>query len=207
MKKDKKTLNIVAILDKSASMSSAINHTVNSFNEFINSQKNSLKHKTNVRVSLILFDHNYKEVYIDKPLSEVKTLTTEEYVDTGMGMTALFDAIGKTINAIKGNNTIVFIETDGEENSSAEFTGDVVKNLISSKKVMGWEFIFVGSDLSKSDTINMAKTFGITPDKVMNISKTSIGYNTRATAFSAATMSYADTGIVGDVSQAGDIKQ
>jgi uncharacterized protein YegL len=70
-------------------------------------------------------------------------MTNKEYI--AQGMTALLDAMGKTINDIglKLHNTIenerpgkviFFIITDGEENASVEFTSDKIKEMVELQK-------------------------------------------------------------------------
>lgn len=200
-------LNIVAILDKSGSMAGSEEHTVSSYNEFIQSQKSSLKHETDARVSLVLFDDGYQTLYESEDLSKVPELTVNQYKGERMGMTALYDAIGKAVNQTKGK-AIVFIETDGHENSSKEFTGEKIKELIASKKSEGWEFVFVGSDLSKAESVDIARNFGLDANRVFSVSKTTQGYDSRTRAFAAATASYvAGMSLDAALEDAGDIKE
>ena len=61
------------------------------------------------------------------------------------GSTSLYDAIGRTINTIadelnslkkkdRPNKILVAIVTDGYENTSSEYTADMVKKLIKEKE-------------------------------------------------------------------------
>jgi hypothetical protein len=81
---------IAIILDRSGSMSSVRESTVAGFNEFIRSQRAL---PGDVTVKLVQFDDQY-EVVFDKPLADVPELTQDLFVPRGM--TALFDAQGKT---------------------------------------------------------------------------------------------------------------
>jgi len=62
-------------------------------------------------------------------------------------MTALYDAVGKTITPMMDKDKVVlFIHTDGLENSSKEFTSDAVKALIKQKEDK-WDIQFVGAGI------------------------------------------------------------
>ena len=59
MKKEKK-LDVVFILDKSGSMSGSEEHTISSFNEYLEKNK---KNKYTTLVSTVLFSDNYEYLY------------------------------------------------------------------------------------------------------------------------------------------------
>jgi len=42
---------------------------------------------------------------------------------------------------------LVTIITDGEENSSKEFTGQMIKKMIDELKALGWVFTFIGANI------------------------------------------------------------
>ena len=56
------------------------------------------------------------------------------------------------------------ITTDGMENASRKYTSDEVKKLISQKKELGWEFLFLGANI---DAVETAKHFGIEEDRAV----------------------------------------
>ena len=90
-------------------------------------------------------------------IGDVPLLTTKTYVPRGS--TALFDAIGRTINEVKSrisrtedqrtipDNVIVAILTDGEENASTEFnlsqTESMIKKQIEQDQ---WNFVYLSAD-------------------------------------------------------------
>lgn len=90
-------MDLVFILDKSGSMWDIEEDTIGGFNSFIEKEKENNK---NTRVTLVLFDDEYKILYTRKPIDEVKQLTNKEYC-TG-GCTALLDAVGRTIVSLDG---------------------------------------------------------------------------------------------------------
>ena len=94
-------------------------------------------------------------------------------------MTALFDAIGKTINIIgkklsdlkeeeRPEKVVFVILTDGQENSSLEYRFEVISDMIKHQtEKYNWTFVFLGSELSAVDqAINM----GISSSNTLNYS-------------------------------------
>ncbi len=147
------------ILDRSGSMASIQKPTVDSFNEQIGTLKRLQEEFPQQKyiVSLIIFDDVIETVIDNKPVSEVPLLSVDTYIPRGT--TALYDAIGKTIQETKTNigkllteqveetECLVVVLTDGQENASKEFTSDTVRTLISevdAKK--NWSLMFIGSD-------------------------------------------------------------
>lgn len=183
-------LHIVSILDRSGSMGAAQFEVIGAYNSFIEEQKKITK-ENNVKttVSLILFDDKYQEVYTKIDINDVPVLDNKVYYTRGM--TALYDAIGKAINTFEGKKKVIFfIETDGYENASHEFTANTLKELVEKKKSDGWDFNFVGADLSKAATVAIASQFGISASKTMAFDKSANGYSSRNAMFSAATSAY-----------------
>ena len=159
---------IVYILDRSGSMSGLEKDTIGGYNSFLEKQK---KEDGDAIVTTILFDDKYDMVHDRVDIKKVKPLTNKEYY--ARGMTALLDAIGRTINYIDSRHkhalesevpakTIVVITTDGYENASREFDSGKVKAMIETqKKELGWEFLFIGANI---DAVETAKDFGITQE-------------------------------------------
>ncbi|MBP5244435.1 MAG: VWA domain-containing protein, partial [Succinivibrio sp.] len=92
----------------------------------------------------------------------------------------LLDCVGMTIDKVAGyyavndkkNKVIFAIITDGKENSSREYTKQIVKKLIEDKKEAGWEFIFLGANI---DAVSEAGAIGITSDRVVQYKATAKG--------------------------------
>jgi uncharacterized protein YegL len=143
----KQRVLVNVILDKSGSMASKLNDVIEGFNAYINGL--SKEDKVDYLFSLTLFDTMvaYRDVAI--PLGSVRKLDTQTYVPGGN--TALNDAIGITVRKVEGDKpqvdkVITVIMTDGEENSSREWTHDAVKSLIEQKEKEGvWTFVFLGA--------------------------------------------------------------
>lgn len=181
-------LHIVSILDRSGSMSGTETEVIGAYNAFIKEQRDlANKNNYSATATLILFDDKYEQVYIKLDINKVPILDYKTYYTRGM--TALYDAVGKTINEFTGKKKVqFFIETDGFENCSKEFDSNTVKNLI--KQHDKWDFNFVGADLSKAETNSLANSLGIALNKTIAFSKSATGYATRNATFVAATSAY-----------------
>jgi len=162
---------IVFILDKSGSMSSMGNEPVDGYNKFIDEQRDPSLGEANV--TFVLFDDEVETVYNGVKISEVEKLSMERYIGTGMGMTSLYDTIGKTFTEVgkrlsntpeseRASKVIVCILTDGQENSSKEFTLSTIKNMIKEQtEKYSWKIQFMGTTLG---AIESAKNIGLAPD-------------------------------------------
>ena len=143
----KQRVLVNVILDKSGSMASKLNDVIEGFNAYIDGL--AQEDKVDYLFSLTLFDTMvaYRDVAI--PLASVQKLNHVLYVPGGN--TALNDAIGITVRKVEGDRPqvdkiITVIMTDGEENSSREWTHDAVKSLIDQKEREGiWTFVFLGA--------------------------------------------------------------
>ena len=163
MKKEKK-LDVVFILDKSGSMSGSEEHTISSYNEYLTKNKKNT-YKTNI--TTCLFSGQFSYLYKSTDIKKTKKLTNKEYYVEGC--TALYDAVGSTINYIDSIDTdkVMFvIITDGYENASREFDNKKIKNMI--KKHDKWEFIFVGADI---DSYAVGNSIGIKKDRIASYKK------------------------------------
>ena len=103
----------------------------------------------------------------------MKNLTELVFILDKSGSTALLDAIGLTIQKLvsvqkntaeeyRAENVMFVIITDGEENSSREFSAERVKKMIETEKKYGWEFVFLGANI---DAVETASHFGISADR------------------------------------------
>ena len=92
------------------------------------------------------------------------------------GMTALYDAIGTSIDYQKNistNNVICVILTDGLENSSHIYKLTEIKQLISDmEKEHNWQFIYLGAN---QDSFSVGSGLGINKGVTQNYDYTSGG--------------------------------
>ena len=185
--------SVICILDRSGSMGHLVDDTIGGYNSFIEQQKDT---EEEILVTLVLFNHEYKQVFWRVPIINVPKLTREVY--TIGGATALNDAVGKAINQPNENledgiKHLVFIITDGYENSSKEYTTEMIKRLVESRKEKGWEFVFLGANI---DSFAVGSQYGITYID-------SYGANSRGTSQVYQTLSY----VTDSVSKSGVINE
>lgn len=148
-KKQPTNARIFFILDRSGSMGRIADETIGGFNAFVESQKNLPGKAT---LSLVQFDHEYSVVHNNQPIESIPALDKSTFQPRGM--TALYDAVGMTISKFKDDNpkdtkTIVAILTDGQENSSKEYSYGRIQELI--KEVEGehnWDVLFIGANMN-----------------------------------------------------------
>lgn len=126
-------------------------------------------------ITTVLFSDGYRLLHDRADIASVEALTEEEY-RVG-GSTALLDAIGKTIHKVgltrknlparsRAEKVMFVIITDGEENSSRQYTASEVRHMIERQKERyGREFIFLGANI---DAVQTAGRFGIKADRAVN---------------------------------------
>ncbi|WP_269522419.1 vWA domain-containing protein [Coraliomargarita parva] len=149
---------IAFILDRSGSMQSMAQEAIGGFNAFIEEQK---KEPGDVRLSLVLFDHEYQPTVTDMPIQEMPPLTAEDYQPRGT--TALLDAMGRTIDdlgktlaalpeAERPGGVIVVTLTDGLENASQDYSSAMVAQKVKHQQAKyGWQFLFLGANLEAAE--------------------------------------------------------
>lgn len=163
---------LVFILDKSGSMGGLESDTIGGYNSMLEKQKTV---EGECHITTVLFDNNYELLHDRINIQAVSPITEKEYFVGGS--TALLDAIGRTIHKIgnaqkytsddyRAEKVMFVIITDGEENSSREYSADKVKAQIERQKVkFGWEFVFLGANI---DAVETAGRFGISADRAQN---------------------------------------
>ncbi|EAU01053.1 vWA domain-containing protein [Campylobacter curvus] len=169
-------LEMVLILDKSGSMSGLEDDTIGGFNSMIDKQKDL---NITTKVTTVLFDTKFNVIHDREDIKNVQKLTSNEY--RAGGNTALLDAIGSTINKIENvsgiydkNSRVLFvIITDGQENSSKEYTKAQIKKMISAKQSKhDWEFVFLGANI---DAVTEAESLGIKGSNAVKYKNSSEG--------------------------------
>ena len=162
---------IVFILDRSGSMSGLEADTIGGFNSLIKKQR---KEAGEAVVSTVLFDDTCEVLHDRVPMDKVQAMTEDTYFVRGC--TALLDAVGGAIHHIgnihkyardedRPEHTIFVITTDGQENSSREYSYDKIKKSITKQQEKyGWEFIFLGANM---DAIGEAGKLGIRSDRAV----------------------------------------
>lgn len=157
--------DISIVLDRSGSMESVRTDTIGGFNTFLKTQKECPGEAT---LTLVQFDDQYEFVHQGKNIQDVPNLTAETFVPRGM--TALLDAISRTINATgerlsllsedaRPSKVIFVILTDGMENKSVEFTKAKINEMIKHQtEAYQWDFVYLGAN---QDAIQEGMNIGI----------------------------------------------
>lgn len=177
MKADYTDISIV--LDRSGSMDSIRQDTIGSFNTFLRDQKTVPGQAT---ITLVQFDDRYETVYRAINLNDAPELTLQTYVPRGS--TGLLDAIGRTIDetgqrlaampeAERPENVIFVILTDGEENSSHQYSPERINEMICHQRdVYSWQFVFLGAN---QDAIMTASQLGIASGQALTFAASPAG--------------------------------
>lgn len=186
-----KPFHIVCVLDNSGSMAGSQEKAVTSYNEFVSSFKEKQAHQT-CYVSLYFFNTELQVVYERVDINEVQPLQSKDFVVGGM--TALHDAIGITINKFLSEDNVFFVvDTDGYENSSKEYKPEGIRSLIESQTNAGWDFTFLGADLSKEETATISSHLGFNASASATFSKDVAGYTARTMYMANKLDAYATT--------------
>ena len=195
-------VQIICILDRSGSMKNLAGDTIGGYNSFIEKQR---KEEGSAEVTTVLFDDQYDKIVDAMDLQDVPELTSKEYY--ARGMTALLDAVGRTIMDTAGRmekegicpekrRVIFFIMTDGQENDSKEYDRASVKAMIeTATKEYNWNFIFMGANI---DSVSEAASIGIDSKHAVDYDYNGAGIKQSFDRMDAAVSEMRETGTVGD---------
>ena len=185
--------HIICILDSSGSMSSIMSDSIGGFNSFLKEQR-ELPDDATITVALFDSNRNYQLVYDNVDIKKAKDLTSKVWFPRGL--TALYDAIGKTINADKAklarlgaeapSKVLVCVVTDGLENDSVEYQVSDIKKLIKDCEKEDWNFIYLAAN---QDAFDVGRGFGISYNNTHTYVASAAGVaNMSATLDGATTM-------------------
>lgn len=160
-----KRVHNLIIVDESGSMSIIRKQAFTGMNETLQTVRQMQKKYQNQeqRVTLLTFDTGHTTWHYDNaPAQRTKDLSWKAYNPSGG--TPLYDAIGKGISKVNaqvedGDHVLVTIITDGEENSSEEWTLKMIRTMIEKLKKQHWTFTLIGT--ANLDVEAMARSFAI----------------------------------------------
>ena len=152
--KQTKVYNLL-VVDESGSMDVIKQQTINGCNETLQTIKSAQEkypEQTHL-VTLVCFNSNDTRTVLDcAPIAQAKLLNESTYNPNCN--TPLYDALGESltrlrykINQEEDHHVLVTILTDGEENSSKEFTNRMINKMIKELKKAGWTFTFIGANI------------------------------------------------------------
>ncbi len=176
--------HISIVLDRSGSMTSVCDATIEGLNGLINQQKELQKNNPHftATVSLVQFDDYYELNYDFLNLPLVADLNRDTYQPRGS--TALLDAIGRAIKETgarlaalpeneRPSKVLFVIQTDGEENASRKFSKNEIFDMINHQKSnYQWDFMFLGAN---QDAIATAASLGVNSKSTMSYAHSSMG--------------------------------
>lgn len=170
-----KIYNLI-ILDESGSMMSIYNQALSGANETIQTIRSAQASSDDQQqfLTFVTFDSGNRtpvRTIIDTlPIDQVKDLTEDDYRPNGC--TPLYDAMGKSLTALEhkvkdGDQVLVTIITDGMENSSMEFSGAMICEIVKKLRAKGWTFVYIGAN---QDAVEVARQLNI--ENAMNFDTT-----------------------------------
>lgn len=163
--------HLAMLLDRSGSMSQIRSATEEGFNGFVAEQ---LEAEGTATMTLAQFDHDYQEVYVDRPLQQVPRLDLQP-----RGRTALLDSIARLVHDTgtrlaalpeeqRPGTVIVGIMTDGLENASVEHDHAAIKAMIThQEETYQWTFLYLGAN---QDAIEVGAQLGVAAERSMTYS-------------------------------------
>jgi len=158
LSKTDKTPRIIIVLDETGSMCGSKSVTISSYNEWLDSNRSKEEEEENFpRFTLVRFNTD-SELEEHESVKTAPRLSDSNY--NPRNCTALYDAIGKSINSYKDEkDNIMVILTDGDENSSRFFDRVEVKSLLEDyTENHGWIFHYLGAS---TDSWSVGQTIGI----------------------------------------------
>ena len=159
--------DITMVIDRSGSMQSIQSDAEGGINSFIEQQK---QEPGEANVTLVQFDSDYEFVHSGVPIRQVPAFKL-----VPRGSTALLDAVGRAINetgarlaatdeAQRPGLVVFVIVTDGEENSSREFTRDQIRTMVEHQQsAYKWQFTFLAAN---QDAFAAGGSMGIAQDGI-----------------------------------------
>lgn len=147
-------VHVAFVLDASGSMGSVRDATISGVNGFLAEQR---AEPGDAWMSLTLFDTSMDPRFVAWGIADLPDLGSPSNRYSPGGGTALFDAVGVTIAGTDawlannawftdaGGRVLLVVLTDGQENSSKEFSQEKVNDLLKAKQDEGWDVQFLGS--------------------------------------------------------------
>ena len=180
--KVKKIHEVVAIIDRSGSMTGKEEDTIGGINTTLEVLREEEDSDTITNISIKLFDDKEKMLIRSMNLNNVKPLQRKNFVPRGQ--TALLDAIGNTLNyfmtkKIENENSYnicsIYIVTDGFENASKNYTSKKIKRMIAEvEENYNIKLLYLAAN---QDAIFEAGKFGINSSSALNYSENSENIN------------------------------
>jgi uncharacterized protein YegL len=170
---------IACILDRSGSMGNIIDEAIGGLNKFLDDQK---AEDGDANITIALFDDHYDVIYDNVDIQTIPQITRDMY--NPRGMTALYDAIGLTMTSIgkrlaktaeedRPEKVMIVILTDGQENSSCEYSASKIADMIKhQEETYSWAFVYLASNV---DAMATGSAFGMRSINTLSFTSTTEG--------------------------------
>ena len=186
--------HICIVLDRSGSMDSIKDDMIGGLNKLLKDQREAPGKAT---LSLYRFDH---EIELLSNFVDLKLIGSfNKGTLDPRGSTALLDAIGFAINEtgrvlgqtqeqLRPSKVIFLIITDGEENSSKEFSyTEIAEKIKHQTETYKWEFVFLGAN---QNAITTGSKIGIAKANAMTYAPNTNGIESAVHSLSSNVRSY-----------------
>jgi hypothetical protein len=180
------------IQDRSGSMSDVWEETLSGFKTYVTDMQTDQQKDQEIEYifSLTVFDTQIDTPYLGESIAKVDGDKLKKYGPRGS--TALYDAVGKTLQAIDDDKNISFekaiviICTDGQENSSREWSKVALHAAIDERIKRGnWTFTYLGT---QPETWDDATSLGVGVGASATYTAANAGATYATMAFASANM-------------------
>lgn len=161
--------HLVLLIDRSGSMRTIKNDMEGGLKTFLDKQR--LEPGT-CTITAAQFDSEYEILYNRVSIKEINEIKIDPRGSTALidSMARLIGEVGRDLDSIpedeKPDRVLFITVTDGEENSSVEFTNVDLKNLIKEQEEKwNWNFTYIGAN---QDAFSAAARFGGKMSNSMN---------------------------------------
>ena len=183
------------ILDESGSMLDIYDETLKAVNEAFSGIRRNQEEFPEQRhyVSIVTFEGTGMSGVRTRrdrvPVGKIRDFTEKDYQPGGC--TPLLDAMGRSLHDLEcktGENDRIFatVITDGYENSSQEYTGKMIKALVSRLRTKGWTFAYIGAN---QDAVEAASELNI--DNALNFDASPKGMDEMSGRYTRASRRFA----------------
>jgi len=178
------------VIDASGSMNGKQEEVRSGFNEQLEAIQ-SAPDNIETYVTVVEFSTDFRVVCENIPAESVERMTEDDYHPNGM--TALFDAIGKTMNIMEksskeGDSFLLVLITDGYENASVEYKKDSLGALVREKQDKGgWTITCMVANVDVNELIS---AIGLHTNNAAMYVGNAAGTRKAFGGMSAGTMSY-----------------
>jgi hypothetical protein len=179
--------NIAMVLDRSGSMSTCQQETIDSVNLYLKEARADAGLKQ-APFDLVIFDSESIDTIRSGSVQDTKDITVEDFVPRGC--TPLYDAIGRGIDSLDakgGERSVLVVVTDGMENASRKHNHQSIAELIKAKQAAGWLIVFLAAGL---EAARQGIGLGVNAGTVANIGLSAANLGAVACNTVAMTQSY-----------------